>query len=107
MFGVQKLFDFETLVQEAAEGVDVDAAWPSKGQIEFKAVRLRYRPQTETVLDGLTFNVLPGMKVGVVGRTGAGKSTLALALSRLVELEEGIITIDGVDISKVNLSTLR
>jgi len=50
---------------------------------------LRYRPTTEEVLRGLTFDISPGMKVGVVGRTGAGKSTISLALSRIVELSRG------------------
>lgn len=64
---------------------------------------LKYRPTTEAVLKHLTFKVEPGMKVGVVGRTGAGKSTICISLSRIVELFEGHIDIDGVDISKVDL----
>jgi ABC-type multidrug transport system fused ATPase/permease subunit len=55
------------------------------------------------VLKNLTFKVDPGMKVGVVGRTGAGKSTICISLSRIVELFEGHIDIDGIDISKVDL----
>lgn len=68
---------------------------------------LKYRPTTEDVLRKLSFTVEPGHKVGVVGRTGAGKSTLCLALSRIVELTEGSIEIDGQDISEVKLSILR
>jgi ATP-binding cassette, subfamily C (CFTR/MRP), member 1 len=59
------------------------------------------------VIKNLTLKVEPGMKLGVVGRTGAGKSTLGLTLSRLIELDSGAILIDGVDISKVDLKTLR
>jgi ATP-binding cassette subfamily C (CFTR/MRP) protein 1 len=59
---------------------------------------LRYRPTTDTVLNSLSFMVEPGMKVGVVGRTGAGKSTLALTLSRILEVESGSIEIDGLNI---------
>jgi ABC-type multidrug transport system fused ATPase/permease subunit len=59
------------------------------------------------VLKKLTFVVEPGSKVGVVGRTGAGKSTVCISLSRIVELFEGIIEIDGVDISKIDLQILR
>lgn len=71
--------------------------------IEFKNVKLRYRPNTETVLNSLSFKIEAGMKVGVVGRTGAGKSTLALALSRILEVEGGSIEIDGLEIQKVGL----
>jgi len=71
--------------------------------VEFKNVFLRYRPGTEIVLNNLSFKVEPGTKVGVVGRTGAGKSTICLSLSRIVELERGSIEIDGVDIGKVDL----
>ena len=64
---------------------------------------MRYRPQTDLVIHNLTFEIPAGKKVGVVGRTGSGKTTLGLTLSRLIELESGIITIDGVDISKISL----
>ncbi len=68
---------------------------------------MRYRPTTEVVLDKLTFKAFPGEKVGVVGRTGAGKSTICLSLSRIVEIVGGTILIDGEDISKLNLNDLR
>jgi ABC-type multidrug transport system fused ATPase/permease subunit len=73
----------------------------------FESVVLRYRPTTEVVLDKLTFIGEPGEKIGVVGRTGAGKSTICLSLSRIVEIVEGKITIDNQDISKVHLHHLR
>lgn len=76
-----------------------DPQWPSEGSVSFRNVHLRYRPTTELVLKGLTFDVKAGTKVGVVGRTGAGKSTISMALSRIVELDQGQILIDGVDIS--------
>ena len=75
--------------------------------IEFDDVKLRYRPNTDIVLDGLSFTVTPGNKIGVVGRTGAGKSTISLALSRIIELCDGTIKIDGVDISTLDLSLVR
>lgn len=59
------------------------------------------------VLKGLTFEIQSGEKVGIVGRTGAGKSTISLAISRIIELEQGKISIDGIDISHVDLTTLR
>lgn len=68
---------------------------------------LRYRPNTDVVLHGLSFKVKAGEKIGVVGRSGAGKSTIFLAISRIVEIFEGQITIDGVDIQKISLQDLR
>jgi len=75
--------------------------------VEFKNVFLRYRPGTEIVLNNLSFKVEPGTKVGVVGRTGAGKSTICLSLSRIVELERGSIEIDGVNIAEIDLQKVR
>ena len=68
---------------------------------------MRYRPGTNIVLNKLSFNIKPGEKVGIVGRTGAGKSTLALCISRIAELEEGRILIDGVDIAEQRLHEVR
>lgn len=70
-------------------------------------VQLRYRPSTPLVLNGISVTFRGGSKVGVVGRTGSGKSTLVLALFRLVELSGGRISIDDVDISSIGLSDLR
>jgi len=70
-------------------------------------VRLRYRPKTDEVLRGLSFEIEGGKKIGIVGRTGAGKSTISLAISRIVELESGSIKIDGLDISQLKLDHLR
>lgn len=81
--------------------------WPEEGNMEFKDVSLKYRPTTELVLKQLSFNIKSGEKIGVVGRTGAGKSTICLAISRIVELFKGSILIDGLDISQVNIEKLR
>jgi len=81
--------------------------WPEKGQIKFENVILKYRPNTDIVLKDLSFTVEPGEKIGVVGRTGAGKSTISLSLSRIVEIVGGYIYIDGVDIRDVDLEVLR
>ncbi|KAI5474500.1 ABC transporter [Pseudohyphozyma bogoriensis] len=83
------------------------ASWPQKGAIEFSNVEMRYRPELPPVLRGFSLKVRPGEKVGVVGRTGAGKSTLMLTLFRIVELSGGSITIDDIDISKIGLKDLR
>ncbi len=64
---------------------------------------VRYRPTTEIVFLNLNFSVQSGAKIGVVGRTGAGKSTLGLCIFRILELCAGKIIIDGIDISKIDL----
>ncbi|XP_047332548.1 ABC transporter C family member 12-like [Impatiens glandulifera] len=81
--------------------------WPSQGSITFEDVHLRYRPSLPPVLHGLTFHIKPNKKVGIVGRTGAGKSSMLNALFRIVEMERGKIVIDGCDISKIGLTDLR
>ena len=75
--------------------------------VEFRNFNLRYRPETEFVLNNISFKIQANQKIGVVGRTGAGKSTLCLALCRIVEAASGQIFIDGVDISKISLQNLR
>lgn len=81
--------------------------WPIKGDIEFKEIRLKYRQHLPEVLKGLSFKIKAGNKVGLVGRTGAGKSTISLAIPRIVEAFAGSIEIDGIDIGKVDLHILR
>lgn len=81
--------------------------WPETGNVEFQNVYLKYRPTTDLVLHDLSFKVQAGEKVGVVGRTGAGKSTIAISISRIVELFKGSILLDGLDISHVPLAELR
>jgi len=83
------------------------APWPSAGTIEFNQIVLKYRPELPPVLKGLSMSVRPGEKIGIVGRTGAGKSSIMTALYRLVELTSGSIVIDGVDISTIGLTDLR
>jgi ABC-type multidrug transport system fused ATPase/permease subunit len=85
----------------------VDPAWPSKGQIEFKDYSTRYRQGLDLCLRNLSFTVAPKEKVGIVGRTGAGKSSLSLALFRIIEAAQGNIVIDGIDISTLRLFDLR
>lgn len=75
--------------------------------MQFRNVALRYRDGLPLVLDGLTFDVKPGERVGIVGRTGAGKTSLLTALFRVAPLSGGSIEIDGVNIEKVGIETLR
>ncbi|XP_027190692.1 ABC transporter C family member 12-like [Cicer arietinum] len=81
--------------------------WPMSGSIEFENVVLSYRPELPPVLHGLSFTVPSTEKIGVVGRTGAGKSSMLNALFRIVELQSGRIIIDGCDISTFGLADLR
>ncbi|XP_063740570.1 ATP-binding cassette sub-family C member 10 [Eleginops maclovinus] len=82
-------------------------AWPQQGGLELHDVVLSYREGLPNALDGVSLVVRPGEKVGIVGRTGSGKSTLFLALFRMVELDQGQILLDGLDISTVGLDQLR
>ncbi|KAJ3225823.1 hypothetical protein HDU81_007656, partial [Chytriomyces hyalinus] len=77
------------------------------GQVEVKNLSIRYAPDQPRVLKQLEFTVKPGEKIGVVGRTGAGKSTLSLAFFRIVPFDEGTISIDGMDIAQMGLHDLR
>ncbi|XP_051239634.1 ATP-binding cassette sub-family C member 10 [Dicentrarchus labrax] len=81
--------------------------WPEQGWLEFRDVVLAYRVGLPNALDGVSLVVRPGEKVGIVGRTGSGKSTLFLALFRMVELNQGQILLDGMDIGTVGLAQLR
>ena len=81
--------------------------FPKRGEIKFINYYVRYRPDTKLVLKNINFTINPGEKIGIVGRTGSGKTTLCLALFRILEAEKGQILIDNVDISKIGLELLR
>ncbi|GJZ77143.1 ABC transporter C family member 14-like protein [Tanacetum coccineum] len=81
--------------------------WPDHGSLELRDLQVRYCPNTPLVLKGITLNIQGGQKIGVVGRTGGGKSTLIQVLFRLVESTGGSIIIDGIDISTLGLHNLR
>lgn len=83
------------------------ATWPAKGNITYKDVTLRYRPECDLVLKGTSFEIKGGEKIGVVGRTGAGKSTIIQSISRIVEIEDGTMEIDGVKTTDIPISQLR
>ncbi|KAK7522124.1 P-loop containing nucleoside triphosphate hydrolase protein [Phyllosticta citriasiana] len=85
----------------------VRETWPESGEINFDNVQMRYREGLPLVLRGFSMHVRPGERIGIVGRTGAGKSTIMSTLFRLVELSGGKITIDGVDIGTIGLADLR
>ena len=100
------------VVQEAPLVKDLDRAlrannFPQTGKIEFQNFSVKYRPDTKIILKNLTFTINSGQKVGIVGRTGSGKSTLCLCLFRILEPTFGKIFIDDVDITKIGLTLLR
>ncbi|KAJ5562910.1 hypothetical protein N7461_001671 [Penicillium sp. DV-2018c] len=110
MNSVERVREYLEVDQEAAsviEGSRPAAGWPTQGAVEFKGYSTRYRPDLDSVLKEVSFSVKAGEKVGIVGRTGAGKSSLALALFRGLEAEKGQILIDGVDIGSIGLRDLR
>uniref|UniRef100_A0A6B2KWR0 Uncharacterized protein n=1 Tax=Arcella intermedia TaxID=1963864 RepID=A0A6B2KWR0_9EUKA len=110
MNSVERIKQYVKMPTEAdpiIEGHRPPPSWPSDGNIEFKRLKLRYRPNTPVVLWGITCKILPGEKIGIVGRTGAGKSSLLQALFRMAEPDEGKILIDGIDIASIGLEDLR
>uniref|UniRef100_A0A672PRC4 ATP-binding cassette sub-family C member 5 n=1 Tax=Sinocyclocheilus grahami TaxID=75366 RepID=A0A672PRC4_SINGR len=108
---VERLLEYITnCVSEgprSVKDVSTSAGWPQEGAITFKNYSMRYRDNTPIVLNNLHINIKPGEKVGIVGRTGSGKSSLGVALFRLAEPAEGTIFIDDVDICKLGLRDLR
>lgn len=109
MNATERLHYYGTQLEEEAplHTIEVDKSWPQKGEIIFDNVQMRYRDGLPLVLRGLSMHVQGGERIGVVGRTGAGKSSIMSTLFRLVELSGGSITIDGLNISKIGLSELR
>ncbi|XP_025410477.1 multidrug resistance-associated protein 1 isoform X2 [Sipha flava] len=107
---VERIKEYGETPQEAPWEVPTNLPpkdWPTKGEVEFKNLKVRYREGLDLALKGLDIFVEGGTKVGIVGRTGAGKSSLTLSLFRIVEAAEGSIFVDGVDISNIGLHTLR
>mgnify|MGYP002622399680 CR=1 FL=1 len=109
MNSVERLLYYGTQLEEEAplKTIDVRPTWPEKGEIVFDNVQMRYRAGLPLVLQGLTMHIRGGERIGIVGRTGAGKSSIMSTLFRLVELSGGHITIDGIDISTIGLQDLR
>ena len=108
MVAVERLHAFAGLpAEEKAHPQLPPAMWPSKGCIEFKAVVMAYRVELPPVLKRCTFRIEGGESVGICGRTGSGKSSLLVALFRLVNVRAGTIEIDGVDTGTLPLAELR
>ncbi|MCJ1431749.1 hypothetical protein MMC27_001104 [Xylographa pallens] len=109
MNATERIYHYGTQLDEEAplHLLDVDASWPQKGEIVFDNVQMRYRKELPLVLQGFDMKVRGGERIGIVGRTGAGKSSIMSTLFRLVELSGGSISIDGINIAKVGLHDLR
>ncbi|WFD22874.1 hypothetical protein MEQU1_001551 [Malassezia equina] len=107
---VERVLSYAGLPQERAYTIEATAPaaeWPARGEVEFRDYSTRYREGLDLVLRHISFSTRPGERIGVCGRTGAGKSSLTLALFRILEAESGSIWIDGVDISTLGLHELR
>lgn len=111
MTSLERVRHFAELPQEASvfrQAVkDIPADWPRFGEIRFESVKARYLENRPLILKGLDFTIPAGAKVGIVGRTGSGKSTIFQTLYRFIEVEDGRILIDGIDIATVPLERLR
>ena len=110
MNAVERISEYLDIDQEAPPIIEETKPrqdWPAKGVIDVQNLSLRYSPDLPCVLKDVTFKVEGGSKIGIVGRTGAGKSTIATAFFRLVEPASGRIIIDGIDISTLGLRDLR
>ncbi|CAG9462430.1 unnamed protein product [Pedinophyceae sp. YPF-701] len=110
MNAAERLLEYNTAETEAAQIVESNRpgdAWPDRGEVVATNLQVRYRKELGLVLKGISFRVAPSEKVGVCGRTGCGKSTLMLALFRIVEPCGGSVTLDGVDIQAIGLNDLR
>jgi ABC-type multidrug transport system fused ATPase/permease subunit len=111
MVGAERIMHYANELEQERDHNIADrkpeASWPSEGRIEFKDVRMKYRDELPDVLKGLSLSVGAAEKIGVVGRTGAGKSSIMMALFRIAELSAGSIEIDGIDISSIGLNDLR
>lgn len=107
MNAMERIVEYSQIPIEGQDGVDAPAAWPAEGHLQVQSLVAGYAPDLPPVLKGLSFSIARNQRVGVVGRTGAGKSSLTLALFRFLEAREGSIVIDGIDISKIKLQDLR
>uniref|UniRef100_A0A8C7RE40 ABC-type glutathione-S-conjugate transporter n=1 Tax=Oncorhynchus mykiss TaxID=8022 RepID=A0A8C7RE40_ONCMY len=107
---VERVKEYADTAKEAVwtvEGSSLPLAWPQTGTIEFQDYGLQYRKGLDWALKGITLKIQEREKVGIVGRTGAGKSSLALGIFRILEAAKGAIYIDGVNIAEIGLHDLR
>lgn len=108
MTSIERIVEYTNIETEPLNEGKVKAPvnWPNKGEITFETVSLNYDKKLPSVLKGISLNIRPGEKIGIVGRTGAGKSSFFQAIFRMYE-PEGKIFIDGINIRELNLKELR
>ncbi|XP_014108153.1 PREDICTED: multidrug resistance-associated protein 1 isoform X1 [Pseudopodoces humilis] len=107
---VERVKEYSEMEKEAEWRIEQTApasSWPEEGKVEFRGYGLRYRDDLDLVLKNINVTISGGEKIGIVGRTGAGKSSLTLGLFRINEAAEGEIIIDGINIAKIGLHDLR
>lgn len=107
---VERVLEYAALPSEAPEIISRNRppiSWPSQGAVKFHNFSTRYRANLDLVLKNINLEIKAHEKIGVVGRTGAGKSSLTLALFRIIEPAEGHISIDNLNTSKIGLLDLR
>ena len=107
---VERVLEYAELPSEAPEVIHrhrPPISWPAKGAVQFNNYSTKYRDGLDLVLRNINLDVKPHEKIGVVGRTGAGKSSLTLALFRIIEPQEGDISIDNLNTSTIGLLDLR
>ena len=110
MIASERIKEYSTMETEAPAIIESNRppkSWPSQGKLVFDEVKLRYREELEPALRGISFATEAGEKIGIVGRTGAGKTTLAVALFRITEIFSGSIRLDGIDLSQIGLDDVR
>ncbi|XP_040071111.1 multidrug resistance-associated protein 1-like [Ixodes scapularis] len=109
LVSAERLDEYRHVTPEApwSSNISPDPRWPGSGAVSFKSYSTRYREGLELALRNLDLDVSPGEKIGIVGRTGAGKSTITLSLFRIIEAAAGKIIVDDVDIATLKLHDLR
>ncbi|WPT17490.1 Multidrug resistance-associated protein 1 [Picochlorum sp. SENEW3] len=110
MNSVERLMEYDDEKTEAPAIVPTNRPlpeWPTRGEIQVENLVVRYRPELDPVLHGISFSVKSGEKIGIAGRTGCGKSTLMMALYRIVEPWSGRVIIDSIDVGAIGLRDLR
>eukprot|EP00210_Caulerpa_lentillifera_P003897 g3723.t1 len=111
MTAAERNLEYTKLEQEPSktpkEGEKSLEGWPTEGSVEINSMTASYRPGLEPVLNDITFKIPGGSSVGIVGRTGSGKSSLLLTLFRLIDINKGSICINGIDTSELKLDMLR